>query len=515
MEYKELKLITTGHNTEETLWNYINSECIATPGFKLDLNSEEFYIYQTIEEFICIHLDIGNSNNEELADEEPFDGNEAPLYFTSCNHRVSPVYRLWQIMSQFKKKFKTSKVFGILLSDSTFINENEICKIWNRLGISVRSKLINIPDSLPYKKLNIKNEHYADIYIDNMPTPNEYSLEIQDILTEKNIEDQLTETPNPEIKANDIIDNDTKCEINWKDLVEDNDPDFFEIILEKKIPKPLPAIKILQPLHHPEEELSKIVGMDEIKSRLTNLSYLAVYNKHAQEFGLKINKLNYHSIFLGDPGTGKTTIALIMGSLFKKNGLLSRGHTIVANRGSFVGKVWGSEEENVRRILKLSQGGVLVIDEAYLMYNVDEPRDPCNKIIPLMLNLLSDETNRDIVVILCGYKKEMEALLNSNPGIRSRFRNYFYFKNYELDELSEILHRKATESGYKFSNRAWMKILKIINNHLKNRHKESYANARDIMNLWEEVLENHAYRCISNNFIDFEHIREINDEDIP
>ncbi len=511
MKYEKFKSIVSGHNDEKVLWQYINSELSTTAGHLIELEYGKYYLYITLDGFICVYIEnisFKDEENDELVDEEPFNG-ENPLYFTATSHRTSPVFRTWQIVCELKRQLHTDKVYGVVLTNSHLINKEDFTQIWAGLDIVVRSELKDIPSSLPFKKLNAKNT--VDIEIDSLPSIKEYADEIQNILTKKSIGEQLTETQNQEIESNDI-DNEEKKEFTWKDLVDENDPDFFESVLDKKIPKPVPGVKILQTLDNPEEELNKMVGLDDIKSRLKHLSYLISYNKRAKEFGLKVNNTNQHSIFIGGPGTGKTTMAQIIGSYFKKIGLLSKGHSIVTNRSSFSGKLWGSEEENVRKILKLSQGGVLLIDEAYLLYNADEPRDPCNKILPLMLDLLADEKNRDIIVVLCGYEKEMSFLLNSNPGIKGRFRNYFYFKAFTFDELSEILHRRATEAGYNFSDCAWIKILRIINRNLK--HCEYHANARDIINLWEEILENHAYRCVSNNITDLEGISQITDEDI-
>lgn len=509
MKYEKFKSIVSGHNEEKVLWQNIKSVLSTTAGHLLELEIGNFYVYITLDGFICVYIDhFKNEENDELVDEEPFN-DENPLYFTATSHRTSPVFRTWQIVRELKKQLHTNKVYGVVLTNSHLINKEDFTQIWAGLDIVVRSELKDIPSSLPFKKLNAINT--IEIEIDSLPSVKEYSEEIQNILVSKSMEEQLTETQNQEIESNDI-DNEEKKEFTWKDLVDENDPDSFELVLDKKIPKPVPGVKILQILDNPEEELNKMVGLDDIKSRLKHLSYLISYNKRAKELGLKVNNTNQHSIFIGGSGTGKTAMAQIMGSYFKNIGLLSKGHTIVTNRSSFTGKLWGSEEENVRKILKLSQGGVLFIDEAYLLYNADEPRDPCNKILPLMLDLLADEKNRDIIVVLCGYEKEMSFLLNSNPGIKGRFRNYFYFKDFTFDELSEILHRRATEAGYNFSDSAWIKILKIINRNLK--HCECYANARDIINFWEEILENHAYRCVSNNITDLEGISQITDEDI-
>lgn len=510
MKYEKFKSIVLGHNDEKVLWQYINSVFSTTAGHLIELEYGRYYLYITLDGFICVYLEnirFKDGENDELVDEEPFN-DENPLYFTATSHRTSPVFRLWQIVRGLKQ-LHTKKAYGVLLTNSHFINQEDFLQIWEGLDIVVRSGLKEIPSSLPFKKLNAINT--VDIEIDSLPSVKEYFDEIQDILINKSIEEQLSETQDQELESNDL-DNEEKKELTWSDLVDEADPDFFESVLDKKVPKPVSGIKILQTLDNPEEELNKMVGLDDIKSRLKHLSHLIGYNKRAKEFGLKVNNTNQHSIFIGGSGTGKTTMAQILGSCFKKIGLLSKGHTIVTNRSSFSGKLWGSEEENVRKILKLSQGGVLLIDEAYLLYNADEPRDPCNKILPLMLDLLADEKNRDIIVVLCGYEKEMSFLLNSNPGIKGRFRNYFYFKDFTFDELSEILHRRATEAGYNFTDSAWIKILKIINRNLKRC--ECHANARDMINFWEEILENHAYRCVSNNITDLEGISQITDEDI-
>lgn len=107
----------------------------------------------------------------------------------------------------------------------------------------------------------------------------------------------------------------------------------------------------------------------------------------------------------------------------------------------------------------------------------------------------------------------MSFLLNSNPGIKKRFRNYFYFKDFSNDELFEIMYRRTTDSGYRFSDNAWIKVLNIINRNMK--HGECYANARDVINLCEEILEIHACRCVMNKIVDLQGISLITDEDIP
>ena len=276
MKYEKFKSIVSGHNDELVLWQYINSELSTTAGHLIELEFGRYYLYITLDGFICVYIEnihFKDEENDELVDEEPFNG-ELPLYFTAISHRTSPVFRLWQIIRDLKRQLHTKKVYGVLLTNSHLINKEDFTQIWQGLDIFVKSELKDIPSSLPFKKLNATNT--VDIEIDSLPSVKEYSDEIQDILISKSREDQLAGTQDQELESNDL-DNKEKKELTWSDLVDDEtDPDFFEYVLDKKIPKQIPGIKILKPLDNPEEELNRMVGLDDIKSRLKQLSYLAI-----------------------------------------------------------------------------------------------------------------------------------------------------------------------------------------------------------------------------------------------
>lgn len=512
MRYEELQSKLANCTDGQTFLNYIFNECGTIPGFNFTLKTGVYYILQTCQdELICFLLDKGNGEVEELADEDSFSG-ENPFYFTARSHRISPVFCLWQIMHFYKTHFNKKNVYGVLLSDNIFVNKDDLSETWSGLGIIVVSGLKDIPESIPY---SYQNELDIELNIKELANPIEYTKEIEEVLFRNSIEEQtigntIASEPKPDKCAKE-----TESEISWEDLLEDdNDPDFFETIVNKKIPKPLPAIKILPPLLNPTDKLNSLTALENVKKRIGQISALAEYNKRLLNLGIKTVPMNFHSVFVGAPGTGKTTVAQIMGSLFHQYGLLSKGHTIVSNRSSFVGKLWGSEEENVRKILKLAQGGVLLIDEAYLLFNENEPRDPANHILPLMMDLLGNEKNRDIIIILCGYRKNIDRLLDSNPGLRSRFRNTVIFDDFSFSELSEILYNRAKENGYKFTSTAWLNVLNVINRHIKKSSGESYANARSIINIWEQILENHACRCVVENINDLESIMLITNEDI-
>lgn len=176
-------------------------------------------------------------------------------------------------------------------------------------------------------------------------------------------------------------------------------------------------VEILRPIPNPREELDKLVGCTDIKRRMDELVALTSYNKLM--CGLfpdsKQHAVSLHSVFLGRPGTGKTTVCKIFGSLLRQAGALSKGHVVVCDRSSFLGTLWGDEERSVKQVLKMAKGGVLMIDEAYL-FNGKNDNDPGKMVIQLLMNILADESQRNIAVVLCGYKEPMMKMLDSNPA---------------------------------------------------------------------------------------------------
>ena len=256
-------------------------------------------------------------------------------------------------------------------------------------------------------------------------------------------------------------------------------------------------VEILRPIDNPQEELQKLVGCDNIKKRMDELVALTSYNRmlHEQFPELKQHKVSLHSVFLGNPGTGKTTVCKIYGSLLHEAGALSKGHVVVCDRGTFIGTLWGDEERAMKQVVKMAQGGVLMIDEAYLL-NVKNENDPGKIIVQLLMNLLADESQRDIAVVLCGYKEPMERLLDTNPGLLSRFPNRFEFADFSIDELLEITSRRIKEYKYRFTIKAWQKYADMIALAFSARDTETWGNARFIANQLERIYIQHATRCV-------------------
>lgn len=260
------------------------------------------------------------------------------------------------------------------------------------------------------------------------------------------------------------------------------------------------SVKILLPIKNPRKELDRLVGCGSIKRRMEELLSLTKYNKMLAELcpESKRHEVSLHSVFFGRPGTGKTTVCKIYGSLLHEAGALSKGHVVVCDRGTFIGTLWGDEERSVRQVVEAAQGGVLMIDEAYLLNSKNE-NDPGKLVIQLLMNILSDERQRDIAVVLCGYKEPMTKLLELNPGLHSRFPNRFEFADFTLDELLSITLLRIKEYGYQFTRSAWEKYKQMLKEAYTLRDPQTWGNGRFIANQLERIYIQHALRCVKHS----------------
>ena len=259
-------------------------------------------------------------------------------------------------------------------------------------------------------------------------------------------------------------------------------------------------VEILKPSKNPQEELNKLVGCEELKQRMEELVALTQFNKKMRRAypDKKRHQISLHSIFYGRPGTGKTTVCRIFGGLLKKAGILKLGHVVVCDRGTFIGTLWGDEERSVTSVLEKAKDGVLMIDEAYSLYGENE-KDPGRNVLQQMMTTLADESKRNMAVVLCGYKEPMQKMLDSNPGLESRFPNRFEFKDFTLSQLLEITQLRVKEYGYSFSKAGWARYREVLTMAYKTRDEEKWGNARFIANQLERIYLQHAVRCMKQN----------------
>ena len=516
-------------------------------GIAPHLENNDIYAYTLSNDLVLVCVDL-NVKEDELADEERF-YDEPPLYFSQTSHRVSPVWKLSQAMKQISEKLVSIdhdywNVWGVLLSGSRFLNAEDMQGVWEAMHITVIDQLTTIRRH----KIEVNNDL-------GIPSGIEFRECLKDLLTQKPQQSDETNESNEShddgafdedfqallddfIKRMDaeVLDEDKKADEEETTEAHDDDELDNDWSLDDDGPfdtdDPLANIdlptgnieqngnisvrvKILPPMANPREELDKLVGCKDIKKRIDELLALTTYNKMLRESfpGAKQHEVSLHSIFFGRPGTGKTTVCKIFGSLLREAGALSKGHVVVADRGTFIGTLWGDEERSVRQVLEKAQGGVLMIDEAYLL-NGKHDNDPGRLVIQLLMELLADETQRDIAVVLCGYKEPMQKLLDMNPGLHSRFPNRFEFTDFTVDELLEITKRRLSEYEYQFTQPAWQKFKEVINSAYQVRDPQSWGNARFVANQLERIYIQHAQRCVKEPPKDKAQIRVLIPDDI-
>jgi probable Rubsico expression protein CbbX len=236
---------------------------------------------------------------------------------------------------------------------------------------------------------------------------------------------------------------------------------------------------------------SQLIGLAPVKKRVAEIGSLLLVDRARQRFGLSAeSRPNLHMCFTGPPGTGKTTVALMMADLLHRLGYLEKGHLVHAMRDDLVGEYIGQTAPRTRHVLDRSMGGVLFIDEAYSLYRAEDSRDYGQECVDILMQVM--ENDRDnLVVILAGYKDRMDSFFESNPGMRSRVAHHLDFAAYEADELLAIGQLILDRSSYYLSDDATAAFRDYLSLQMADSH---FANARSVRNALEEARLRHAYR---------------------
>jgi probable Rubsico expression protein CbbX len=236
---------------------------------------------------------------------------------------------------------------------------------------------------------------------------------------------------------------------------------------------------------------SQLIGLAPVKKRFAEIGSLLLVDRARQRFGLAAeSRPNLHMCFTGAPGTGKTTVALMMADLLHRLGYLEKGHLVHAMRDDLVGEYIGQTAPRTRHVLERAMGGVLFIDEAYSLYRADDSRDYGQECVDILMQVM--ENDRDnLVVILAGYKDRMDRFFESNPGMRSRVAHHLDFAAYEPDELLAIGQLILDRSSYYLSDEATTAFRDFLSLQMSDPH---FANARSVRNALEEARLRHAYR---------------------
>lgn len=261
------------------------------------------------------------------------------------------------------------------------------------------------------------------------------------------------------------------------------------------------------------DSLKELIGLEPIKQSIeSHIQYVRMLNRRTQ-MGLDSSLPPLHMIFTGNPGTGKTTVAELLGEIYASMGILSRGEVIYVERRNLMGAYIGHTERALNDLLKRAKGNILFIDEAYQLYKKDDDKDFGKIVIEGLLTTLSKGAS-DLIVILAGYSKEMEEMINMNTGIESRFPYRFHFDDYSVDELVSIAHHIANKQNYRFSEDAISRLRDITKREIE-KNKESFGNARFIKNLINnKILPAMAHRTAKLDNPTIDDLSIITDEDV-
>ena len=239
-------------------------------------------------------------------------------------------------------------------------------------------------------------------------------------------------------------------------------------------------------------ELAALVGLEGVKRQVNTMVALIQVQRMRTELGLKSAEISHHMVFLGNPGTGKTTVARMVANIYRLLGVLRRGQLVEVDRSGLVRGYVGQTASRTQEVIDEALGGVLFIDEAYALTVGKGENDFGQEAVDTLLKAMEDHRD-DLVVIVAGYTDLMERFLDSNPGLRSRFGTTIFFDDYTANELFEILEQMLNKQEYRLSRAARVKAHALIEGRVAAK-PANFANARDVRNLMERAIGNHATR---------------------
>ena len=274
------------------------------------------------------------------------------------------------------------------------------------------------------------------------------------------------------------------------------------------------SVIVNEPLEgDPYQELDDLIGLGSVKEEVRSLANFVKLQKQREAQGLKTAKVSYHLVFYGSPGTGKTTVARIVGRIYKDLGVLKKGHTVETDRAGLVAKYMGQTAQQTDTVIQKALDGVLFIDEAYsLVPEGGSGQDYGQEAIATILKRMEDYRDR-LVVIIAGYKNEMQRFIDSNPGLQSRFNRYIDFPDYTGAELADIFKMYMKKNQYTLADDA--------DDYLKERfdyvveHKDrNFGNARYARNVFEKTIQEQANRLSGRSNLSKSQLTELTIDDL-
>jgi SpoVK/Ycf46/Vps4 family AAA+-type ATPase len=286
--------------------------------------------------------------------------------------------------------------------------------------------------------------------------------------------------------------------------------------------KPKPKVELLNTTSHENIEevikgLDALIGLDSIKKKVKEYTTYLNFIKLRREKGFEDkDRINLHAVFTGNPGTGKTTVAKMLGEIYAKLGLLSKGHVVEADRSDLVAEYIGQTAPKTKEAIKKAKGGILFIDEAYsLARKNDDSKDFGKEAIEIILKEMSDGDG-DLAIIVAGYPEEMNSFLESNPGLKSRFTMYYDFPDYTPQELMQIAEYASSQKAIKLGLDAKDVLYKCLVDAYRERDK-TFGNARYVNNILDEAKMNMGLRIMQQSdptVLDLDALSTISQDDI-
>ena len=262
------------------------------------------------------------------------------------------------------------------------------------------------------------------------------------------------------------------------------------------------------------DELDRdLVGLVPVKSRIRDIAALLLIDRLRRDLGLSAGAPSLHMSFTGNPGTGKTTVAMRMAQILHRLGYVRKGHLTAVTRDDLVGQYIGHTAPKTREVLKRAMGGVLFIDEAYYLYRPENERDYGQEAIEILLQVMENQ-REDLVVILAGYKDRMETFFRSNPGMSSRIAHHIDFPDYSTEELVAIGRIMLERMQYRLSDSADEVFREYV---ARRKERPHFANARSIRNALDRARLRQASRLLGNSargFVSREDLMTLEADDI-
>jgi len=289
---------------------------------------------------------------------------------------------------------------------------------------------------------------------------------------------------NAGVKNADKKENNSKEDATQKD-VDSSDDTSVEVLIDDR-----PIEEILA-------ELDSLIGLKNIKKKIREYIDYISFLQIRESAGInEEEKINLHTVYTGNPGTGKTTVVKLLGKIYQSMGLLSKGHVHSVEANDLISGYIRQTGKDTKKAIEKARGGILFIDEAYMLFREGANSDFGPEAIAAIITEMSDGKG-DIAIIVAGYPKEMDSLLESNPGLKSRFRNYFHFEDYTPDELSRIAKFAANKKGVRISKSAEKKLLKVLTEAFRKRDR-TFGNARFAHALIDEAKMNLGIRIMKD-----------------